>query len=49
MKEFTPEMIEQAKTAKTVEELSKMAKAADIELTAEEAALPGWTNYAPIK
>lgn len=49
MKAFTSEMIEKAKTANSPEELAEMAKAADVELTAEETALPGWTNYAPIK
>ena len=36
--EFTKEMIEKAKTAKTAEELLTLAKAENIELTAEQAA-----------
>ena len=35
---FTKEMIEKAKTAKTAEELLELAKAENIELTAEQAA-----------
>ena len=35
--EFTKEMIEKAKAAKTAEELAEMAKAEGVELTAEEA------------
>ena len=38
MKNFTPEMIEKAKTAKTYEELLEIAKAGGVELTADEAA-----------
>ena len=37
MKNLTPELIEKAKTAKTVEELVEIAKANGVELTAEEA------------
>lgn len=37
MTNFTPEMIEKAKTAKSVEELLPLAKENGIELTAEEA------------
>jgi len=39
MKHFTPEQIEQAKQAKSVEELLALAKELDIELTEEEAKL----------
>ena len=38
MKNFTPEMIEKAKAAKSAEELLEIAKANGIELTADEAA-----------
>ena len=38
MKNLTPEMIEKAKAAKTAEELLEIAKANNIEMTAEEAA-----------
>ena len=38
MKNLTPEMIEKAKAAKTAEELLELAKANDIEMTADEAA-----------
>ena len=38
MKNLTSEMIEKAKTAKTAEELLEIAKANDIEMTADEAA-----------
>ena len=37
MKNFTPELIAKAKTAKTAEELLELAKASNVELTAEEA------------
>ena len=37
MENFTSEMIEKAKSAKTVEELLEMAKGAEIELSAEDA------------
>ena len=36
--EFTKEMIEKAKAAKTAEELLELAKAEGVELTAEQAA-----------
>ena len=36
--DFTPEMIEKAKTVKTPEELAELAKAAGMELSAESAA-----------
>ena len=39
MKEFTSEMIEKAKAAKSVEELCKIAKENNVELTAEEASV----------
>ena len=38
MKNLTPEMIEKAKTAKTAEELLELAKANNVEMTADEAA-----------
>ena len=38
MKNLTPEMIEKAKAAKTAEELLEIAKANNIEMTADEAA-----------
>ena len=38
MKNFTPEMIEKAKAAKSAEELLEVAKAGGIEMTADEAA-----------
>ena len=38
MSNFTPEMIEKAKVAKTAEELLEIAKANGMEITAEEAA-----------
>ena len=38
MKNLTPEMVEKAKTAKTAEELLEIAKANNVEITAEEAA-----------
>ena len=38
MKNFTPEMIEKAKAAKTEEELLEIAKAGGMEMTADEAA-----------
>lgn len=37
MKNFTPELIAEAKTAKSAEELLALAKANNVELTAEEA------------
>ncbi len=37
MKNFTPEMIEKAKAAKSAEELLEVAKAGGIEMTADEA------------
>ena len=37
MKNFTPELIGKAKTAKSAEELLALAKANNVELTAEEA------------
>jgi hypothetical protein len=36
MKNFTPELIREAKTAKSAEELLELAKANNVELTAEE-------------
>ena len=38
MKDLTPEMIEKARTAKSVEELLALAKANNIDMTADEAA-----------
>ena len=38
MKNFTPEMIEKAKAAKSAEELLELAKANNVEMTADEAA-----------
>ena len=38
MKNFTPEMIEKAKSAKSAEELFEIAKAGGVEMTADEAA-----------
>ena len=38
MKNFTPEMIEKAKAAKSAEELLEIAKANKLEITADEAA-----------
>ena len=38
MKNLTPEMIEKAKVAKTAEELLELAKANNVEMTADEAA-----------
>lgn len=38
MKSLTPEMIEKAKAAKSVEELLEIAKANNVEMTADEAA-----------
>ena len=38
MKNFTPEMIEKAKAAKSAEELLEVAKAGGVEMTADEAA-----------
>ena len=38
MKNLTPEMIEKAKTAKSAEELLAIAKASNVEMTADEAA-----------
>ena len=38
MKNFTPEMIEKAKVAKSAEELLELAKAGGMEMTADEAA-----------
>ncbi len=38
MKNFTPEMIEKAKTAKSAEGLLELAKKNGVELTEEEAA-----------
>ena len=38
MKNVTPEMIEKAKAAKSVEELLEIAKANNVEMTADEAA-----------
>ena len=38
MNNLTPEMIEKAKVAKTAEELYEIAKANNIEMTADEAA-----------
>ena len=38
MKNLTPEMIEKAKAAKTAEELLELAKANNVEMTADEAA-----------
>ena len=38
MKNFTPEMIEKARNAKTAEELLALAKANGVEITADEAA-----------
>ena len=38
MKNLTPEMIEKARTAKSAEELLELAKANNVELTADEAA-----------
>ena len=37
MKDLTPEMIEKARTAKSVEELLELAKVNDAEMTADEA------------
>ena len=37
MKDLTPEMIEKAKVAKTAEELLEIAKANNVEMTADEA------------
>ena len=38
MKNLTPEMIEKAKAAKSAEELLELAKASNVEMTADEAA-----------
>ena len=37
MKNLTPEMIEKARTAKSAEELLELAKASNVEMTADEA------------